>query len=177
MIKQINIQYHTTPVGELILGAYNEQLCLCDWRYRNKREAINLRIQKSLNSDFVESNTSIIERTQEQLNEYFEGERTNFNIPLLPIGSDFQKKVWSTLLEIPYGKTDTYLKLSHQLQNPKAIRAIASANGANALSIIIPCHRIIGSSGDLVGYAGGLPAKRYLLKLEGALEANQLELF
>ncbi|MCF8381230.1 MAG: methylated-DNA--[protein]-cysteine S-methyltransferase [Bacteroidales bacterium] len=91
-------------------------------------------------------------------------ERTEFTIPLLPAGSDFQKKVWNALLQIPYGTTETYLELSKRLSNEKAIRAVASSNGANAIAIIIPCHRIIGSDGKLVGYAGGLEAKRnYLL--------------
>ena len=92
-------------------------------------------------------------------------------------GTDFQKTVWQSLLQIPYGKTMTYLDLSRNMGNEKAIRAIASANGANAISIIIPCHRIIGSNGELVGYAGGLPTKKRLLQLESAYINPQLELF
>ena len=93
------------------------------------------------------------------------------------VGSDFQKTVWNTLLQIPYGKTETYLGLSKSMNNEKAIRAVASANGANAFSIIVPCHRVIGSDGKLVGYAGGLSVKKKLLELEGALATNQLSLF
>jgi methylated-DNA-[protein]-cysteine S-methyltransferase len=109
--------------------------------------------------------------------EYFNKERETFDIPLLLAGTDFQKSVWDTLCQIPYGKTQFYLELSKTLNNPKAIRAIASANGANALSLLIPCHRIIGHTGDLVGYAVGLDAKKKLLLLEGSLEQNQLNLF
>lgn len=177
MNHQIHIQYYDTPFGELILGAYKEQLCLCDWKYRYKRKAIDSRIQKGLNTQYIEVSSPVIEKTKLQLNEYFKCERSYFDIPLLTIGSDFQKIVWLALLQIPYGKTNTYSELSHQLKNPKAIRAIAAANGANALSIIIPCHRIIGSNGDLIGYAGGIPAKRDLLQLEGSLATGQLELF
>jgi methylated-DNA-[protein]-cysteine S-methyltransferase len=110
----------------------------------------------------------VIEQAKIELAEYFDGERAEFSIPLLLVGSDFQKKVWNELTEIPFGKTATYLDLSKKLGNAKAIRAVASANGANALSILIPCHRIIGSDVSLVGYAGGLPTKRKLLVLEGA---------
>lgn len=111
------------------------------------------------------------------MTEYFNKERDSFSVPLLLAGTDFQKSVWNTLCEIPYGKTQSYLELSRKLNNPKAIRAIASANGANAISILSPCHRIIGHNGDLVGYAGGLKAKKELLLLEGSLEQNQLDLF
>ena len=95
-------------------------------------------------------------------------------------GSDFQKSVWNALIQIPFGETKSYLALSQQLQNPDAIRAVASANGANAISIIVPCHRIIGSDGSLVGYAGGLEAKKKLLRLEGIQQFSkpgQIQLF
>jgi methylated-DNA-[protein]-cysteine S-methyltransferase len=177
MQNQINIQYFKTPVGELIIGAYGDRLCLCDWKYRKMRMAVDKRIQTGLNAAFKESTSPVIELTKIQLNEYFEGKRTTFDIPLLFVGTDFQKSVWHTLVQIPLGKTASYLALSKQLGNEKAIRAVASANGANAISIIVPCHRIIGSDGSLVGYAGGLATKKNLLKLENALENEQLSLF
>ncbi|WP_299159814.1 methylated-DNA--[protein]-cysteine S-methyltransferase [uncultured Eudoraea sp.] len=101
-----------------------------------------------------------------QLREYFEGERQNFDLLINPEGTEFQKKVWNSLLEIPYGKTMSYLKLSMKLGDVKAIRAVASANGKNPLWIIIPCHRVIGSDGSLTGYAGGLHRKKWLLNHE-----------
>lgn len=174
---KIKIQYFKTPVGELILGSYKEQLCLADWRYRKMRTTIDNRLKKGLDADFIEETSNIIDKTKQQLNEYFKLERTNFQLNLLLVGTDFQKQVWSALINIPFGKTYSYLELSKKLNNEKAIRAVASANGANAISIIIPCHRVIGSNGKLVGYAGGLPAKKKLLKLEGALVVNQLQLF
>jgi methylated-DNA-[protein]-cysteine S-methyltransferase len=99
-------------------------------------------------------------------------------LPIRTIGNDFQKRVWKALLQIPFGETRSYLQLSESLGNPKAIRAVASANGANALSILIPCHRIIGSNVELTGYAGGLNAKKKLLELENPnLKNSQLDLF
>jgi len=95
----------------------------------------------------------------------------------LLVGSDFQKQVWNELLKIRFGQTLSYLELSRNLGNEKAIRAVASANGANAISILVPCHRVIGSDGSLTGYAGGLGANKKLLELEGALKSDQLDLF
>ena len=166
--KQINIQYLKTNYGEFILGSFNAKLVLCDFRYRKMRPVVDNRICKGLNASFVEKNDKIIDKTILQLNQYFAGERKIFDIPLMTVGTDFQKSVWKSLIEIPYGKTSSYLELSQKLGNEKAIRAVASANGANAISIIIPCHRIIGSNGELTGYAGGLNVKKKLLQLEHA---------
>ena len=165
----IRIQYYQTPVGELILGAYGNQLCMADWRYRKMRKSIDARLQKGLKAEYVEQDAPVLEKTRRQLGEYFNQERTCFDIPLLLVGTDFQKQAWQGLMSIPYGTRCSYLTLSKNIGNEKAVRAVASANGANAISIIIPCHRIIGSDGSLVGYAGGLPAKKNLLKLEQAL--------
>jgi methylated-DNA-[protein]-cysteine S-methyltransferase len=177
MQDKIKTEYFKTPFGELILGSFEDKLCLCDWRYRKMRTSIDKRILTELNTTFVEEESDIIKETKTQLTQYFKKERTEFNIPILLVGSDFQKNVWNTLLKIPFGKTETYLGLSKKLGNEKAIRAVASANGANAISIIIPCHRIVGKDGTLVGYAGGLAAKRKLLDLENALIKSQLSLF
>lgn len=177
MNNKICIEYFETPVGELILGVFNDQLCLADWRYRKMRTAIDKRIQKFLAAQYVEESHPLIDETRKQLSEYFNKERTEFDLPLAFAGSDFQKMVWNALCTIPYGSTDTYMNLSVKLKNEKAIRAVASANGANAISIIVPCHRIIGSDGSLVGYAGGVSAKKKLLQLEGTLQDNQLNLF
>jgi len=165
----INIQTHKSPVGELLLGSYNGKLCLLDFKYRRMRTTIDKRLQAGLKAEYVEESSEVIEQTNTQLKEYFEGERKTFDIPLLTIGTDFQKSVWDGLMKIPYGVTASYLELSKNIGNEKAVRAVASANGANAIGILIPCHRIIGSNGDLVGYAGGLPAKKKLLELENNL--------
>ena len=168
-MNTINIQTHKSPVGELLLGSYEDKLCLLDFKYRRMRATIDKRLEKGLNAEYVEESSDVIEQTISQLKEYFEGERKSFDIPLLTISTDFQKSVWDGLLKIPYGTTASYLALSKNIGNEKAVRAVASANGANAIGILIPCHRIIGSNGDLVGYAGGLPAKKKLLALESNL--------
>lgn len=173
----IKIQYYKTPVGELILGSHDGKLCLCDWRYRKMRESIDNRIKKGLNTEYIVENSPVIDQTIAELKEYFNEKRSDFSIPLLLVGTDFQKLVWESLLTIPFGQTESYLGLSKKLNNEKAIRAVGTANGANAISILVPCHRIIGSNGDLVGYAGGLAAKKKLLSLENALDLTQLSLF
>jgi methylated-DNA-[protein]-cysteine S-methyltransferase len=173
----IYLQYFHTPYGELVLGESGGELCLCDWKYRKMREQIDNRIQAGLQAEFKLEETELLNETKAQLNEYFAKERTTFDIPLLFVGSDFQKSVWEKLLTIPYGKTVSYLELSRILGDEKAIRAVATANGANAISIIVPCHRVIGSDGSLTGYAGGLSAKQKLLQLEGMNFGEQLELF
>ena len=128
-------------------------------------------------SDQPKPDSSIPEPLQEavqQFKEYFEGKRKNFELPLNPVGTTFQKKVWNALLNIPFGKTITYLELSKQLGNVKAIRAVAAANGQNPLWVVVPCHRVIGSNGDLVGYAGGLHRKKWLLEHESPYKQQTL---
>lgn len=173
----IAIQYYHCPAGDLILGEYDKKICLCDWQYRKMRNQIDQRIISGLDATFEEKDTPLLRKARKQLDEYFKGERTTFDLPLLTVGTDFQKSVWDALLEIPFGETVSYLELAQKLGNEKAVRAVAAANGANAISILIPCHRIIGSDGDLVGYAGGLHAKKKLLKIEGLHFGEQLELF
>lgn len=171
MKDTIQIQYYQSPCGELILGSYNGKLCLCDWQNEDRRRTIDKRIQKELQAQYVIGESEIIVRAITQLNEYFDSKRTTFDIPLLFVGTDFQKTVWNELLDISYGTMETYAGLSRRLGNPKAIRAVAAANGANAISIFVPCHRVIGSNHQLVGYAGGLAAKRLLLDLETSIKS------
>ncbi|QXP56451.1 methylated-DNA--[protein]-cysteine S-methyltransferase [Cellulophaga sp. HaHa_2_95] len=109
-----------------------------------------------------------------QVNEYFEGKREHFNLDLNPEGTDFQKRVWKGLQDIPFGKTTSYLELSKTLGDAKAIRAVANANGKNPLWIIVPCHRVIGSNGSLTGYAGGLYRKQWLLEHESPFKQTSL---
>ena len=165
-MTDICIQYHKTKIGELILGSFEGKLCLLDFNYRKMRNAVDDRIKKGLNADFIEEDSEIIEITRTELDEYFKENRREFDVPIRMVGTDFQKSVWNALLKVVYGTTSTYLQLAKDINNGKAVRAVAGANGANAIAIIIPCHRIIGSSGELVGYAGGLPTKKRLLTLE-----------
>lgn len=165
-MNKISIQYYKSPIGEILLGSYENKLCIADWRYRKMRTTIDNRIQKGLKVEYIEEPSDVITETIEQMKEYFNLERKEFTIPLLLVGTDFQKSVWQGLIDTPFGTTASYLELSKRIGNEKAIRAVASANGANAISILVPCHRIIGSNGDLVGYAGGLDVKKKLLEIE-----------
>ncbi len=116
----------------------------------------------------------VLEDAVYQLKEYFEGHRKEFDLKLNPTGTDFQMKVWNALLEIPFGKTLSYLELSKRLGDVKAIRAVASANGKNPIWLVIPCHRVIGSNGDLIGYSAGLDRKKWLLEHESPLKQTRL---
>lgn len=177
-MKNITVHTYNSPFGELLIGDFENQLVLCDWKYRKMRAAVDKRIQQGLKAKYVEGKTALIETAIEQIESYANSELKNFTLPLKFVGSNFQQSVWKALCEIPYGQTNSYLKLAQALGNPKAIRAVAAANGANALSIVVPCHRIIGSQGEMIGYAGGLATKKKLLRLEGCKSiSNQTQLF
>ena len=173
-MKDIEIQYQKTKIGDLIIGSYQNSLCLLDFRYRKMREVVDTRLKNGLNARFVESTSNVITATKRQLNEYLSGDRHEFTVPLVLVGSDFQKKVWDALMEVGYGETASYLELAKKINNEKAVRAVANANGANAIGIIIPCHRIIGTNGSLTGYGGGLGVKKRLLQME---QNSQMSLF
>ena len=168
----IHTQYFNTPYGELKLGSYDQQLCLCDWSNRKTRRTIDKRITKGLAADYIEKPCPVLDLTKQQLGEYFNRERKVFDIPLLTVGTPFQKEVWTSLSQVPFGTKVNYSNLARSVNSGNAVRAVANANGANAISIIIPCHRVIGSDGTLTGYAGGIDAKKRLLDLECDIEAS-----
>ncbi len=168
-MEQINIQYYKKNGCNLILGSYEGKLCLADHKHRKQRSTIDKRLQDMIKAKYVEQSDEILELTIKQLDEYFDMARKEFDIPLLLVGSDFQKSVWNALLKIPFGQTRSYKEQAQIVGDIKAVRAVANANGANAISIIVPCHRIIGSNGNLTGYAGGLNLKKKLLELENNL--------
>lgn len=125
------------------------------------------RLERSLNAEMKDTPSEITAKAAKELDEYFARGRKTFDLPLLFVGTEFQEKVWNTLLEVPYGETRSYGWMAKRIGNPKAVRAVGTANGSNSISIFAPCHRIIGSNGSLTGYGGGLPAKKFLLELEG----------
>ncbi|PIJ48854.1 hypothetical protein BL250_15340 [Erwinia sp. OLTSP20] len=148
-----------SPVGQLELLASDNGLSAILWENEDR-----LRIQRQPVVDRPEH--PLLLQTARQLNEYFAGERQLFELPLDVSGTDFQKKVWAALLTIPYGETRSYAEIAGQVGRPAAVRAVGAANGKNPLSIVVPCHRVIGSNGRLTGFAGGLTTKAYLLNLE-----------
>lgn len=147
------IQYYSSPIGLLEIEA-NEQ---------------NITAVNFVNEQKEENPNAITEKCYQQLREFAEADRTVFDLPLQPKGTEFQQKVWQELQNIPYGQVISYLELAKRLGDEKVIRAAAAANGKNPIAIIIPCHRVIGANGDLVGYAGGLDKKKLLLQHEGVL--------
>lgn len=165
----IRIQTYHSPCGDLLLGSLGDNLCLCNWTTEKHPGRVDKRLRTLLKANYTTGNSDITDETARQLDEYFACKRQRFDIPLLLAGTEFQKRVWHKLAEIPYGKTISYGEFARQLGIPEAVRAVANANGANAISIIIQCHRITGSNGSLVGYGGGLEAKKFLLDLEQSL--------
>lgn len=153
----MNQFHYNSPVGTLLLKASEEALLSIEFSDRADGNSLS------------DISSEIIRRTVTQLEEYFEGNRKTFDLHLSPEGTDFQQRVWEALQEIPYGQTKTYAGLSVQLGDPKAVRAVGTANGKNPIPIIIPCHRVIGANNNLTGYAGGIERKRWLLKHESAI--------
>ncbi len=192
MQTSITIQYFDSPCGRMLLGAVGGRLCLCVWsesprvlrNIRHLEQALGAKAvmpAELIDAGMAESplhqaepatvaqdsdSVRVIEQAGRQLCEYFERRRTAFELPLLPVGTAFQRRVWAALLTIPYGETRSYGDIARQVGNPRGVRAVAQAIGANGIGIIIPCHRVVGSDGSLTGFAGGLAAKRILLGLE-----------
>ena len=155
------IAYCSSPVGELQIESDNEKITMLGFLWNPKQPEIR---------------TPVIEQCVSELEEYFSGKRKFFSFEMDLRGSDFQKKVWNELLNISYGKTISYEALAIRVGDLKAIRAVGLANGQNPIAIVVPCHRVIGKSGDLVGYGGGLDKKEWLLQHEGIM-SKQTELF
>lgn len=154
--------YFNSPVGDLVIVTSEEGLHAILWEeYANDSYYQNILAQIKHSPDEVH-----IKQTVKQLNEYFAGERTTFELPVVLIGTNFQKMVWEELMKIPYGQTISYATQAERIGSRKKARAVGMANGVNSIPIIIPCHRVIGSSGSLTGFGGGLDIKDYLIKLE-----------
>lgn len=168
MEEKIFTMRYSSPCGELLLGSFADKLCLCNWTTEKHPDRIDKRLKTTLHAEYEEAQTDITIEATRQLDEYFHGGRKTFDIPLLTVGTDFQKEIWNELLVIPYGETVSYGDLSVRIGKAHAVRAVANANGANAISIFIPCHRVIGSNRSLTGYGGGLDTKKFLLDLEQA---------
>jgi AraC family transcriptional regulator, regulatory protein of adaptative response / methylated-DNA-[protein]-cysteine methyltransferase len=166
----INLEILDTPLGKMVACATNEGLCLLEFIDRRAFVTELKDLKRLLRATIEPGTNKHLKATEKQLNEYFEGKRKKFDLPLITPGSEFQNKVWQKLLDIPYGETRSYKQQSIAVGNLGAIRAVGTANGANRISIIVPCHRVIGEDGSLTGYGGGLKRKRWLLDFEsGAL--------
>lgn len=187
-MQKVKIYEYDSPCGKLYLAARKGSLCLCSWAGSKNLTDTLSRLSKALDIEFIlpdsanadsgdvagtgmrkarpEKPSKVIVSAMKQLGQFFNGRRKTFNIPYQMAGTPFQNAVWKSLLDIPYGKSVSYAEIAAMAGYPKAVRAAANACGDNALSVIIPCHRVIGSDDGLTGYGGGLGAKRYLLDLE-----------
>lgn len=163
----IVVTHYHSPCGTLVLGDCNGRLCMCDWLHGRLHDRTLRRILRHTHARaFAEGDSVILDMARWQLDEYFAGKRRDFDIPLMYAGTEFQARVWDALRQVPYGSDKSYSGLAADIGLLSGVRAVANAIGANAMSVIIPCHRVIGRDGSLTGYAGGLEAKRYLLELE-----------
>lgn len=162
-----------SPLGTIYLCSTKKGLCLLEFDDQKRIESHFIQFKKYWDIELAEKETKITAKTKQQLEAYFNNQLTVFDIPLDIAGTDFQLNVWNELLKVPFGITRSYKEQAIAVGNLKAIRAVATANGENRISIIIPCHRIIGSDGSLTGYGGGIWRKQQLLELE----STQTKLF
>ncbi len=156
----------TTPLGPMFVCATDNGICLLEFVDRRMLETEFKDLQKLLNANIISGENEHIKQAKKEIKEYFEGTRKNFDVKLETPGTVFQNQVWKCLQEIKYGTTATYQKQAEKISNPKAIRAVASANGYNRISIIVPCHRVIGKDGKMTGYGGGIERKKWLIEHE-----------
>lgn len=176
---------YESPCGRLLLGVHGSEIVICDWIIGDRTALTLRRLTKFLKDVKAPDDETLLQMGRHQLDEYFAKRRQQFDLPLSIVGTEFQRHVWMALSRIPYGETVSYKEVAFAVGMPGGVRAVASAIAANPVSILIPCHRVIGADGSLTGYAGGLEAKRHLLQLEtltqtaflGALPLKELHNF
>jgi AraC family transcriptional regulator of adaptative response/methylated-DNA-[protein]-cysteine methyltransferase len=164
-----------TPLGKMTAAATGEGICFLQFSDRNTPDPGLESIASLFGLPVAEGENRHLRKLRKQLKEYFNGNRKEFTLSLITPGTDFQRSVWNSLQKIPYGKTISYLDHAKMLSNPEATRAVAHANGENRIAIVIPCHRVIGSDGNLVGYGGGLERKRWLIDHEKKFSGQAVE--
>lgn len=167
-MKDVIYRHIDSPVGPLLIAGNDAGLQLIEFHAPRHPAPRGV--------DWREGDHAVLRQAQAQLAEYFTGHRRDFDLPLAPQGTDFQRQVWWELANIPFGGTISYAELAMRVRRPTATRAVGAANGRNPIPIVLPCHRVIGADGSLTGFGGGLPTKQYLLQLEGALP-REVDLF
>lgn len=174
--SEMHLARTNTPLGNIWMGATKEGICFVDFIDDHELENKTVWLPKLFKMKFIyDESQPFLKQLSAELEAYFKQELTTFNVPLVSSGTDFQKQVYKTLMEVPYGSTMTYKQQAAKMGNQKAIRAVATANGSNKHLIVIPCHRIIGKDGNLTGYAGGIWRKKALLELENAFMQTELK--
>ena len=166
------VALYNSPIGTILIELTD--VCITALLFMDEKKEAMAKDKSVIETS---TNDDLIDKCRKQLNEYFEGTRREFDFPIQQTGTAFQQKIWTALLQIPYGKTISYLDLSKRTGDAKAIRAVGTTNGKNQLSIVVPCHRVIGSNGDLTGYAGGLWRKKWLLQHEAKFAHGVQTLF
>jgi len=164
--KTVYLNRILTPLGPMLAGATNDGVCLLEFMDRRMLRTQLKILTRRLKCNFTPGTNKYLEKLAHELKDYFKGKLGKFTLPLITPGTEFQNRVWNTLIKIPSGETISYEELAKRTGNPAAIRAVAKSNGDNRIAIIIPCHRVIGKDGNLTGYGGGLWRKKYLIKLE-----------
>ena len=169
---KIEYMFFDSPMGEMVAGATENGICFCEWEDRGGIERILKRVGKRYKCELVlvEKNP-YIKTLQSELKKYFDGKLESFSVPLDIKGTAFEQTVWRELLNIPYGQTKSYGQIAKAIKNPDSVRAVGRANGMNYISIVIPCHRVIGADGSLTGYGGKVWRKKKLLELESGIES------
>jgi len=159
-----------SPLGEMIAGATDDGVCFLEWHDRGGVERIKQRVEKRYKRTLMSGSNNHLDQLEEELNLYFSGKLNEFKVSIDVTGTKFEQLIWKQLLDIPYGQTRSYGQIANVIGKPGASRAVGRANGANYLGIVIPCHRVIDSNGNLHGYGGKLWRKKYLLELEAGLK-------
>ena len=170
----VSVRDIETPIGKMLAGASDRELVLFEFPHRRMIDTQLDRVRRAVGCELEPGDSPVFDALRSQLDEYFQGRRREFSVPLHAPGTPFQMRVWAELQKIPSGTTTTYGRLAEAIGQHNAVRAVARANGDNRIAILIPCHRVIGSTGELVGYGGGLWRKRRLLELEARSEALSL---
>ncbi len=165
--QPIRYQKFPTPLGEMVAASHNNRLCLLEFADKKSPETILRPLAEKLKTEVKEGPTNTLKLARKQLTLYFNGKLSRFDLPLKPVGTDFQKDVWKQLTRIPHGKTTYYGNIAERAGRPDGARAAGAAIGSNHIAVVIPCHRVIGKSGQLSGYAGGVWRKKWLLEHEG----------
>jgi len=167
-METVYLHHYNSPAGQLVIGDHAGRICLCDWVDGTRKAFGQKKVLASLKAKAERRSTDLTLKAVGELEEYFSGSRREFDLPIELCGTEFQTDVWNALRELRYGQTVSYQQLAAHIGRPKAVRAVGAAARANAISIIVPCHRVVGARGKLVGYAGGIDVKRSLLRLENA---------
>lgn len=162
----VSTAYVEMEPGLMVMAATEKGICMFEFADCKHLELELKQLTDAFKATLMPGESPHFETLKKQMSEYFKGERKEFDVPLDLVGTEFQKQVWLSLTQIPYGQTTTYARQAELIGKPKAVRAVANANGKNKISIILPCHRVIGSNGTLTGYGGGIERKKWLLELE-----------